>query len=202
MNEGALQKSLYKWYRPLEIRMDFIPEQAQQVKDVPYFDDVTAQDGWQGHTTDKSIDTLKSEVIVSISRLGGLVSGFQKGTFVIGDKKREGFRIYYTVEMTREEMIPGRLDIAALPVDESPRKRRTLDTRREKSLKMALYMLRSALDGTWFLQQLSPGYAPLMPWMLERTSGKTISQLWNERSFSNLLPPGDSEFVEGEFESE
>ncbi len=65
---------------------------------------------------------------------------------------------------------------------------------------MALYMLRNALDGNWFLQQLSPGFAPLLPWMLEEKSGKTITQLWSESvSIGNLLPvPGD-EFVEGEF---
>lgn len=183
--------------------MDFIPEQAeQQAKDVPYFDDVTAQDGWQGHTTNKGIDTLKSEIMVSISRLGGLVTGFQRGAFVIGDKKRDGFQIHYAIEMPDGAMLQGRLDVAALPVRDRHRQRRSLDTRREKSLKMALYMLRNALDGTWFLQQLSPGYAPLMPWMLERASGKTISQLWSERAFNNLLPPGDGEFVEGEFERE
>lgn len=67
---------------------------------------------------------------------------------------------------------------------------------------MALYMLRQGLSGLWFLQQLSPGYAALMPWML--TSGKngekTITQLWSEsQSFSNLLPPGNAEFVEGTY---
>jgi hypothetical protein len=65
---------------------------------------------------------------------------------------------------------------------------------------MSLYMLRTALDGTWFLQQLSPGYAPLMPWML--VDGEhTITQLWQESSIMrNLLPPGETDFVvEGQF---
>ena len=73
------------------------------------------------------------------------------------------------------------------------------DGKKEKALKMALYMLRISLDGMWFMQQLSPGYAPLMPWMIANQEGKTVSQLWAESSvMNNLLPPGESEFVEGE----
>jgi hypothetical protein len=61
-------------------------------------------------------------------------------------------------------------------------------------------MVRNALDGMWFMQQLSPGYASLMPWMMA-TKEQTISQLWSESSsMRNILPPGDSEFVEGTFE--
>ena len=65
---------------------------------------------------------------------------------------------------------------------------------------MALFMLRDALDGTWFLARLCPGYAPLLPWMLEAGSGKTLTELWSESVLSGraLMPPG-TDFVEGEF---
>jgi len=182
--------------------MDFIPEQPQeQAQDVPYFDDVTSDAGWRGHATGKSFGTLKAEIIAAVDRLGGMVTGFQRGTFVIGQRKRDGFQMHYVVEQSDGTMYPGRMDIAALPVKDDAGHQRTLERRREKSLKMALFMLREALNGTWFLQQLSPGYAPLMPWMLERKSGKTISQLWSDSVFSGrLLPPGERDFVEGEFE--
>jgi len=40
-----------------------------------------------------------------------------------------------------------------------------------------------------------------MPWMLDEQTSKTITQLWSESTtMSNLLPPGSSDFVEGEFE--
>jgi hypothetical protein len=101
-------------------------------------------------------------------------------------------------------MFRGRIDIASLPVKDNYRLRRSLNARKDRSLKMALYMLRTALDGTWFLQQLSPGYAPLMPWMLMEGSGdKTITQLWSESAaMRNLLPPGQGDFIEAEFEEE
>ena len=178
--------------------MDFIPDQSKiEPQTVPYFDDVTAEDGWQGHSTGKSVDRLKQEVITALERLGGTVRGFQRGTFIVDDKKREGFQIHYIIELPDGAMRPGRLDVAALPVKENYRTRQTVDKRREQSLKMALYMLREALNGTWFLSKLSPGYAPLMPWMLAK-KGKTITQLWSENIFvSNLLPSGEG-FVEGE----
>jgi hypothetical protein len=59
-------------------------------------------------------------------------------------------------------------------------------------------MLRNSFDGLWFLQQLSPGFAPLMPFMLA-DGNMTVSQLWSESSMmSNLLPPGEGDFVEGQ----
>lgn len=181
--------------------MDFVPQQPRsETQDVPYFDDVTGENGWQGHSTGKSLGTLKSEVITAIGRLGGSVLNFQRGTFLVGNRKREGFQIHYVVERISDGAIfHGRIDIAALPVRDEHRLRRSLARRQERSLKMALYMLRMALNGSWFLQHLSPGYAPLMPWMLAQ-EGETITQLWSKSALmTNLLPPGESDFVEGEF---
>ena len=65
---------------------------------------------------------------------------------------------------------------------------------------MALYMVKQALDGVWFLQQLSPGYAALMPWMIGKDN-KTISQLWADSPImSRLLPESTRKesFVDGE----
>lgn len=178
--------------------MSFIPDTPKigSTAEVPYFDDVTGDAGWQGQTTSKSIETLKSEIMSSISRLGGLVTGFQRGQFT-GKQKRDGFRVAYVIETPSGQMVPGRIDIAALPVKDDYSLRRSYEARREKSLKMALYMLRTALDGTWFLQQLSPGYSALMPWMLANGE-KTISQLWGESPvMARLLPPAENDFVDG-----
>jgi len=168
----------------------FQPEE-KKVARVPYFEDVSRDEGWQGYTTTKSIKTLQAEIGEAIGRLGGVVSGFQRGTFQIENQPREGFQVHYSVQNPNGKLVPGRLDIAALPV-----RNRYDDSKKDKSLRMALYMLRNALDGMWFMQQLSPGYAALMPWMLA-DEGKTISQLWSESPIMNrLLPPGESEFIE------
>lgn len=179
----------------------FIPEQSKTpAQNIPYFDDVTSDPGWQGHTTKKSMEVLKSEVMIALSRLGAIVTGFQRGTFEVDGKERDGFQVQYVVEQPGSgEMRHGRLDVAALPVKRNYNLSRSLDARRERSLKMALFMLREALNGTWFLSQLSPGYAPLMPWMLAQGQ-KTVTQLWSESVFiGNLLPSGQ-DFVEAEIE--
>lgn len=52
---------------------NFIPDQPKKAADVPYFDDVSSDAGWQGQATTKSIETLKSEIVQAVCRLGGLV---------------------------------------------------------------------------------------------------------------------------------
>jgi len=179
--------------------MEFIPKTSTHSQDVPYFDDVTSTGGWQGHSTKKTIDVLKSEILSAIGRLGGLVTSIQQGSFFVGEVERDGFRIIYGIDSPDGRLLPGRLDVAALPVRQDHKKRKSLETRKKQSLKMALFMLRNAMDGVWFLQQLSPGYAPLMPWMLV-DSEKTVTQLWSENAaMGRLLPPGDTDFVEGDY---
>lgn len=176
---------------------NFIPDQPKAAENVPFYEDVTSTQGWQGQTTTKSIEILKSEVSIAVTRLGGMVTSFQKGTFQIGDRDRLGYRVNYSIETPDGNLIPGRIDIAALPVRKNPPN--SYDSRCEKSLKMALFMLRDAFDGLWFLQQLSPGFVPLLPFMLSGKKELTISQLWNESSMmKNLLPPSKGDFIEGE----
>lgn len=168
---------------------DFIPQQTK-AESVPYFEDVSRDEGWQGYSTTKSLKKLQSEIGDAIGRLGGIVSAFQRGSFTIDDRTREGFRVHYSIQNPNMRIVAGRIDIAALPV----RNKRD-EAKKDKSLRMALYMLRNALDGMWFMQQLSPGYAALMPWMLA-DGDHTVSQLWSESPImSNLLPPPESDFV-------
>jgi hypothetical protein len=168
---------------------NFTPE-ASSIIHVPYFDDVSRDEGWQGYSTTKPTKKLQAEIGDAIGRLGGIVSSFQRGTFIIDNQTREGYRVHYSIQNPNTRLVLGRIDVAALPV----RNKRD-ETRKDKSLRMALYMLRNALDGMWFMQQLSPGYAALMPWMLA-DGDRTVSQLWSDSPImSNLLPPPDSEFV-------
>lgn len=177
--------------------MTFIPDQTEAIE-VPFFDDVTAENGWRGHATSKSVAALRSEVTAAFGELGALVIAFQSGTYQINEQKRQGFRIRYVVE-TGATMLPGQVEIAALPVRKEPKKQRTYKKRCEGALKQALYMFRDALVGLKSLRVLSPGTAPLLPWMIEPKSGETFSQLWNKTASGDmLLSPG--EFVDGEFE--
>ncbi len=179
--------------------MKFIPQTSDIAHEVPYFDEVQSDAGWKGHGTSKSILALKSEITQSVARLGGQVTGFVRGSYEMADGvSRDGFQIHYAIEGAQGDLLSGRIDVAALPVRETKRKNRnTMERRREKSLKMALYMMRDALDGQWFLQMLSPGYAALMPWMLTGAPGalQTVTEIWSESAtMKKLLPPKGSIF--------
>ena len=174
----------------------FVSEQKSKTPNaVPFFNEVKASAGWQGYTTTKSLDTLKAEVMTAMSRLGGLVSGFEKGIF----GERAGFRIHYTIESEVGKMYPGQMDIAALPVRKTPHRKSYQGYEKlcEQALRMALYNVAMCLEGMWLMRQLSPGYAPLIPWMLA-ANGKTVTQLWSESSsIRALAPPAEEEFIEG-----
>lgn len=171
--------------------MDFIPQQPKKAADVPYYEDTRAEGGWQGQGTGKQLKTLRAEVAEVITRLGGNLVGIQEGQFVDGKRKRDGCRIAYLQEGEGGEMQKGLIDVAALPV------RR--ESNREKSIKMMLFMLRDALNGLWFLQQLSPGYAALMPFMLV-DGERNVTQVWSQAGkVSLLLPSPVDEFVDGEW---
>jgi hypothetical protein len=150
-------------------------------------------------STTKTIERLRTEVSVRIDRLGGIVKSFQPGEFVIGDKKRLGYRIYYFIESPSGEVTNCRLDVAALPVRVTYRNSSTEKKRAEASLKMALYMLEIVLAGIWFMERLSPGYSPMLPFVLV-DGERTVSDIWNESSkLAQLMPGKDSDFVEGSY---
>jgi hypothetical protein len=167
--------------------MNFTPDKSE-AKKVPYFEDAKREDGWQGHTTTKNLNALKREVEKALMLLGGIVVGFQQGTYIIDGQERQGFQVHYAVAG-----MPARLDIAALPCRDN-----WSSKKKEQSLKMSLYMLSLGLNGAWLMQQLVPGLNPLIPMMLTE-SGKTVSQLWSENSsMAKLLPPPETDFIEAE----
>lgn len=171
--------------------MPFIPEQPTEIQKVPYFEEARKEDGWEGQATEKSVRALQGEIREALSLLGGTITSFQAGHF--DEIERSGYRIEYIVEAASGREMPGRIDIAALPVrSDTPRKR-------DQALRMALYMVHRSLKGVWLLQQLSPGYSALVPFMLG-PGDKTISELWLKGPMSKLLPQGDENFttVEGE----
>ena len=180
--------------------MNFVPDgKASQLLRVPYAGEARAADGWQGQDTGRSIETLKSDVVVAMGRLGGVVHGFQRGSYRVDDQDRAGVQISYSVEAPGGKMVYGRLDVAALPVRQPARHRnaqRILDRRNEAALAMALYNVVQTLRAQWVLAQLNPGYVPLMPWLLG-DKGKTLTEMWTTGAAAGRLLPAPSEKGKG-----
>lgn len=190
--------------------MEFIPTNDNEKTKVPFYDDVLGKssDGWTGHTTTDTVDSLKSKISAALGRLGALVTGFQSGKFL--DEQtgmyRQAIRIHYAIQNKSGESWPGQIDVAALPVDEERcQNDKSYKNKLDKSLRMALYMTLTAIQGAWNMKVLSPGYSPLMPWLLAEEN-KTFSQKFEQAlelgGFAGLLPtPGveDEPIVDGEF---
>ena len=182
----------------------FIPDNENVEIEIPFFSDVMgrADEGWTGHTTSKSAEKLKGEISAALGRLGAIVTSFQSGRVDAGkENERMAVRIHYTVASEEGQLFPGQIDIAALPVDhERCQNEASYDNKCNKSLRMALVMALRAFEGAWNMKVLSPGYSPLVPWMLAPNSDKTISQTFNEAmgggDYANMLP---ETIIDGDF---
>ena len=169
--------------------MNFVPDQPNKAEQAPYLEDVSSKGGWAGFSTTKNIDTLVSEVSVALSRLGGIVTDIQSGTF-LDDKtrKRFGYIIQYLYKTPSGLQMSGRIEVSGLPIRfHSPAKERQVK-------QMVLYMLRDTLDGYWYMQQLSPGFMALMPFMLTDT-GITFSQKFSQ---GLTLPAPSDDVIDGD----
>ena len=180
--------------------MEFIPDgEDAPTLDVPYFGEARAGDGWQGQSTTKSFDTLKSHLVQEMARLGGVVHSVQKGMYNIGGIDRVGAQINYSIEGPNGQMVYGRIDVAALPVKKPKRGyAQALRSRQEKSLAMALYNVTQGLKAQWVLKQLNPAYIPLMPWLLTENE-VTLSEAYASSGYQPQLPSPDGDTVIGEF---
>ncbi len=168
--------------------MEFIPDNESKIESVPFFEDVNQAAGWGGHTTRKGETELQSQIAAAIGRLGGMVSGWQRGTTYVNGQKRDAYRMFYTVQETNGNIIRGRMDVAALPV-RTKVSSRGHEVKKQQSLRMALFNLRDQLESAWRMKQLLPGYFPLLPFMLDEGRDKTFQELWVERhELGNLLP--------------
>lgn len=182
--------------------MKFTPEDnGNPILDVPFYDEARAADGWQGQSTTRSFNTLKSDLANTIARLGGVVHRIQRGSYEIGGLAREGAQVHYSIEGWDGQMIYGRIDVAALPIKKQSQRsgwQQRLRKKQEQSLCMALYNVIEALRAQWVLKQLNPSYVPLMPWLLNREN-QTVSEAYLEAGINKALPaPEQGEFVEGE----
>jgi hypothetical protein len=171
----------------------FTPDQKpQEAKNVPFYEYATTAEGWRGHTSKKSMKALQAQIKAAFERMDGAVERFVSGQFEVNGQTRQGFQLFYILPGPEGKHLRGRIDIAALPV-----KDKFNANKKEKSLRMALFMVAMALEGAWFLEMLAPGFSVLMPGLLVDKEGHTISDLYTQGMTDHLLPEGEK-FQEGD----
>jgi len=90
--------------------MDFKPDVEKKV--LPYFDDVNSSQGWEGHTTTKTVEKLIAEISANLALVNCVYSGTQSGSF--GD--RYGFQIHFSLKSAGGDYVAARMDVACLPL--------------------------------------------------------------------------------------
>lgn len=178
---------------------EFTPESPKKsgfdLYDVPYYED-SSDKKVAGHSTTKSIGTLKSEVVELLSRLGADSSIFVLGKYQVGKYSRWGYKIDFNLEG-----LPGQLLVAALPL------KNETDVRRDKALRQALFLIRDMLASEYHSSMYRPGVIPLVPYLLVEKD-KTAMQMFIETSNIPLLASGEfvdedgSQIIDGEIEED
>lgn len=141
---------------------NFIPDHLQPLdRVVPYFEDHKSIPGYR---TTKSTKRLQNEIASLFDRLGGGGVTFIPGTFD-GKPLRYGYSIAFFLEGG----VKGRIEIAALPL------RHYTDTKKEKALAQALYLLRNKLEAQAFELIYEPGSIPLLPYLIGE-GGRTVTE--------------------------
>lgn len=187
---------------------NFIPDDDQQEEEIPFLEHLTADDGWQGHSSRRSIEALKADVRQEIGRLQGTVTRFITGEVEIDGHKRPAVQIIYTVIRGDGRVFEGRIDLAGPPFQEPYGGKRSHSgykasyrNKWDQSLRICLINAHAALKSMRIMQKLSPGYAALIPWMLVDDTGQTISSVWGLGAPALPAPmdENDDGIVEGEY---
>ena len=170
--------------------MQFIPDDMDvKAPQVPWFEDASAELGIKGHATNKSIETLKTEIKAAMSKLGGGVTSFLSGKFETVPP-RYAYQINFNYG-ARE----GKIEIAVLPI------KKATPSKRKQALKQALFTVRDMLESQFNSGVLIPGSAPLIPYMID-DKGRTLAEILSETDAIPMLSPplekGEN-YVEGEF---
>ena len=182
----------------------FIPEDqidSKMIDNIPFFQEAKSLDGWRGIGTTKSIKTLMAEISAEIARMGGTVSSIVKGRFDT-DPERWGYRIEFDL-VKGERIFPGKIELAALPVKKpkhmNQKTKKGYNTRLDKSLRMALYMIREYIAAGRLIGLMDLDHIPLVPWLIPSGSEFTISQIFNTGSQPQLSEPKEGDIHEGTF---
>lgn len=157
--------------------MTFQPDVQQHEKiHVPFFEDADAASA-PGYATSKAIDRLQSEIAVMIERLGGTFPLFRQGAYESGGVKRYGFEVHFAVNGH-----PALMQVAGLPM------RTETEKKRQQVLRQALYAVNESLRAAFMQQVFSPGFAPLLQFMLV-DGNKTVGEALMERNAVPILNP-------------
>ena len=163
---------------------EFIPDESGDLT-IPFFEDANNSLGVVGYTTSLSETKLQSKIKQAMADLGGIVTGFQFGMF----GERHAYRIEFIYQGSA-----GRMDIACLPL------RKETEARLRQTKRHALFSVWKRLEGLFNSMLVSPGDAPLVPYMLNEQGMTMLEWMRDEGRLPALPKPEEADdTVDGEF---
>lgn len=154
----------------------FIPDLKVELQIVPFFEDVKA-DVAPGYRTILTPKKLQDEIAGLLTKLGAGAVTFVPGQYP-GMPIRYGFQLRFNLRG-----VPGRIDIAALPM------RTETSKKKDQAQAQALFLVRDWLRGEVFSTLYRPGAIPLMPFLIG-AGGKTVTEAMIETRQLPLLVTG------------
>jgi len=154
----------------------FIPDLKIEAQTIPFFEDVKA-DVAPGYRTRMKPKALQNEIANLLMKLGAGAITFVPGQYP-GVPIRYGYQLRFNLQG-----IPGRIDIAALPM------RTETATKKESAQAQALFLVRDWLQGEVFSTIYRPGTMPLMPYLIGE-GGKTVTEAMIETRRLPMLGSG------------
>lgn len=145
----------------------FTPDDTTlQLVRVPDFEDAR-KDVAPGYSTHKTIERLQGDITQAIAQLGGGQIVIMQGSYTVSGRKRYGYEIRFTYGQQ-----PAVMQVAGLPMrKETPDKANQV---RKQALYLVLQWLQTALTSMLF----TPGYAPLVQFMLVPGQDKTVGEMF------------------------
>jgi len=148
--------------------MTFIPNKKPTKPNIPYYEDTNGT-LTPNYTTTRKPQAVIAMIAEEMGQMGGIILGVDEGTFPIGNHKRLGFEVRFSLDGSL-----GKIRIAGLPI------RNYSDTKAEKVKSQALLTVHAMLQSARVSQLFSPDAHPLTPYLLV-TDDKTVAQMFEEK---------------------
>lgn len=157
--------------------MQFIPDVPKiAVLKVPYYEDSKEHDV-PGRGVKLTVNQYQWQIMNLLLKLGAGAVIFLPGTYPT-EPKRYGFQLQFSLNG-----IPGRFDIAALPL------RSETAVKKDRALAQALYQVGNWLEAEVNSATYRPGAVALVPFLIG-AGGKTVTEEMVERGvLVDIHPP-------------
>jgi hypothetical protein len=163
----------------------FTPDQIEVRQDVPFFEDAKADFApyYSAAKSGRSVQSAQNEISVELAKLGGGVTAFVQGKFVIDGQERHGYEIRFLYGGMQ-----GVIRVAGLPFKADATKKKI-----DAVLVQALMVVRDWLKAAVTSRVFTPGSDALIGHLLIPGTDKTVADYIRSQGSLPQLSAGSME---------